>query len=103
VYGVPSEVKEPVFQPEFIRVVFAAGDLDGQHVRRRLDDEGRNLKLDLARREFGVCGAGGALNYLAGHGDHALDPQRFSLGKGRRTGCKNALGEAEMVAQIKEK
>ena len=102
VHLLPAQIDVAVFQPDLVGVFLVAGHLHRQHVGRGLHIQDSDLELDLAGRQARVHRAGLAQHHVAGHGDHALRPQRFGLGEGRAAGRKDALGQAVMVAQINE-
>jgi hypothetical protein len=97
-----AQVEEPVLEAHVLRVVAFLGDLEGQHVRRRLEGEFLDLDLDLARGQARVRGLGGARHDLAGHGDDALGARLLDRREDRARRVHHALGDAVVVPEVDE-
>ncbi len=96
------QIEEAVFEPGLLRIFLLA-----EHRHRQFGGGPQHLDLvdidlDLAGRQFGVLGAGGAPAHLAVDAHHPFRAQRLGQLERLAVGIGHHLREPVMVAQVDE-
>ncbi len=102
VQRVAAQVEEAVFEADVLGIVRLAEHRQRQFLGRRQHLDLARENLDLAGRQIGVGGLGGARLDLAVDADHPFAAHGLGRLEGRRIRIGDDLGQAVVVAQVDE-